>query len=189
MIYFQRQNDSGKRLAKFLAGLLAVAVFSAAIDAYGVTITWDPNSDGNVTGYRLYYGIASHSYANRIDVGNATTTTISNLTSGVTYYFAATAYNSSGLESDFSTEVTYTPGTSTSTLATMRISAAAPGQPFALTVAGQTGHIYEIQATTNFINWTVIGTVAAAADGSLQFTDPAASNFPSRFYRTRDTSL
>jgi hypothetical protein len=43
-----------------------------------------------------------------MNVGNATQTTVSGLVPGQTYYFAATAYNSSGVESDYSTEIVYT---------------------------------------------------------------------------------
>ena len=60
-----------------------------------------------VTGYRIYYGVASRSYTNTVTVGNQFTCTVSNLLPGVTYYFAATAYDGSGLESDFSNEVSY----------------------------------------------------------------------------------
>lgn len=43
-----------------------------------------------------------------ISVGNVTTAAISNLVQGTTYYLAATAINSAGLESDFCGEVVYT---------------------------------------------------------------------------------
>jgi hypothetical protein len=43
-----------------------------------------------------------------VDVGNATNVTVSGLIEGTTYYFAATAYNTLGMESSFSAETTYT---------------------------------------------------------------------------------
>lgn len=72
-----------------------------------VTLAWDPSPDSSVTGYKIYYGIASGTYTNNISFGNATNATISNLTSTVTYYFAATAYNAQGDESIFSNEASY----------------------------------------------------------------------------------
>src|SRR5208283_5100246 len=39
--------------------------------------------------------------------GNATNMTVSGLVEGNTYYFAATTYNSSGIQSPFSNEVSY----------------------------------------------------------------------------------
>jgi hypothetical protein len=58
-------------------------------------------------GYNVYYGGASGAYTNEILAGNATNTTISSLIPGTTYYFAATTYSSAGMESSFSSEVSY----------------------------------------------------------------------------------
>jgi hypothetical protein len=67
------------------------------------------NEDGtpltDLSGYKIYYGTASGNYSKTIDVGNVTTYTITNLTDGVTYYFAATAYDRSMNESRYSNEV------------------------------------------------------------------------------------
>jgi hypothetical protein len=73
-----------------------------------VTLAWNASADTNVVGYNVYYGTSSGAYTSKIDVGGATNATINNLTEGVTYYFAATAYNIIGLESDYSAEVSYT---------------------------------------------------------------------------------
>jgi len=73
-----------------------------------VTLMWDPNSESDLVGYRIYYGIASRSYDNVIDVGNTETCTVTGLIHGATYYFAATAYNTSELESDYSNEIEHT---------------------------------------------------------------------------------
>jgi|GEM_PF-5829091 len=80
--------------------------------AYVATLSWNApttNADGtlltDLEGYRVYYGTSSHNYSQDIDVGNVTTYTITNLVSGVTYYFAVTAYDTSGNESNFSNEV------------------------------------------------------------------------------------
>ena len=43
-----------------------------------------------------------------ISTGSATTATVSNLVSGATYYFAVTAVDTNGQESDFSSEIIYT---------------------------------------------------------------------------------
>jgi hypothetical protein len=75
-----------------------------------VTLAWDPpttNVDGtpieDLTGYKIHYGTSSRTYAVSIDVGNVTSYRIDNLPSG-TYYFGATAYNSSGCQSEYSNE-------------------------------------------------------------------------------------
>jgi hypothetical protein len=70
-----------------------------------VTLAWDA-SVSMVDGYWLYYGPASGSYTARIDVGTATTYTITGLASSQTYYFAVTAYDrTDDVESSFSNEV------------------------------------------------------------------------------------
>ncbi|MDW8308642.1 MAG: fibronectin type III domain-containing protein, partial [Verrucomicrobiales bacterium] len=89
-------------------GNFATFLICTALGAASVTLTWNPSPDPNVIGYRIYYGVASRVYTNVVDVGNVTTATISNLVEGVTYYFAATAYNILGMESDFSEEVAFT---------------------------------------------------------------------------------
>ncbi|MGQ9591585.1 MAG: choice-of-anchor D domain-containing protein [Planctomycetota bacterium] len=75
-----------------------------------VTLAWDPpttNEDGSplddLAGFKLYYGTASYTYSIVLDVGNATEHSLY-LAPG-RYYFAATAYDLSGNESDFSLEL------------------------------------------------------------------------------------
>ncbi len=71
------------------------------------TLTWNPNTDTDLGGYKLYIGTGSGSYtfAGPFDVKQATTYTVSNLPRGQTYYFAVTAYDMSGNESPYSAEV------------------------------------------------------------------------------------
>src|SRR5262249_48873477 len=61
-----------------------------------------------VAGYKVYQGGTSGIYTNSINVGNVTQATVSGMIVGRTYYFAATAYNSLGIESDYSSEIAYT---------------------------------------------------------------------------------
>jgi len=72
-----------------------------------ITLEWNPNTEPDLAGYRIYYGLNSGSYNSIIDVGNLTAFTIIGLEPGQTYYIAATAYNETGMESDYSEEVIY----------------------------------------------------------------------------------
>lgn len=153
-----------------------------------VTLVWNANTDPNVTGCNVYYGTSSGNYTNMINAGNVTNTTVSGLVVGVTYYFAATTYDSAGDQSGYSTEATYTvPTTVTTTPAQVQIRSAPAGQ-FILTVSGPTGQTYNVQATQDLKTWAIIGTVTIGAGGSLDFTDTNAASFSKRFYRTQQTN-
>lgn len=75
--------------------------------AAGVSLSWDPSPDPAVVGYNLYFGPGSRTYTNFVPAGNVTSIAITNLADDGIYYFAATAYDTKGLESDFSNEVSY----------------------------------------------------------------------------------
>lgn len=81
-----------------------IVLFSPNLKAADATLAWDPNTESNLAGYRLYYGTSPRTYSVVVDVGNVTTYTVTNLTSE-TWYFALTAYNTSNRESGFSNEV------------------------------------------------------------------------------------
>ncbi|MGH7232362.1 MAG: BACON domain-containing protein [Nitrospiraceae bacterium] len=70
-----------------------------------VSLSWDPNAESDLAGYKIYFGTASGSYASPVDVGNVTTFKLINLLRGKIYYFAVTAYDKSGNESGYSNEV------------------------------------------------------------------------------------
>jgi hypothetical protein len=63
----------------------------------------------------------------------------------------------------------------------------APTKQVTLTIKGQLGHTYEIQAMQTSTNWTVIGTATLGSTSSFDFADPGSTNFPARFYRLRET--
>jgi hypothetical protein len=83
-------------------------------DALGsVTLEWTPpqaNTDGSyagdLAGYVIYWGTEPGNYDQQARVDNVglTAYVVDNLRPA-TYYFAATAYNSAGIESDYSNEV------------------------------------------------------------------------------------
>jgi hypothetical protein len=92
----------------FLRGffLLLCAFFSSPVVHAGeVNLAWDPNTEPDLAGYRVYYGLGSRNYDHVMDVGNCTTFVVTGLEQGRTYYFAATAVNTGDMESDFSNEV------------------------------------------------------------------------------------
>jgi hypothetical protein len=70
-----------------------------------VTLAWDANSEDDIAGYNVYYGRASGHYS-RVETVGVPTATIT-VRGRATVYFAVTAFNSAGVESDFSEEVHY----------------------------------------------------------------------------------
>ena len=73
-----------------------------------VSLAWDANTEPDLGGYKLYYGTATQAYSQVINVGKNTQVTVDNLSQGVTYFFAVTAYNLQGTESDYSNEINNT---------------------------------------------------------------------------------
>ncbi len=90
----------------FLAVLAGLCIGEPA-KAAQVTLAWEKNIESDIVGYRIYYGTGSRAYNWFVDVGNVTKYTMTGLADGSTYYFAATAYNTSNIESSFSAEVSY----------------------------------------------------------------------------------
>ena len=77
--------------------------FAASVD-----LAWDPNTEPELAGYKIYWGSSSGNYTSSSDVGKTTTCTISGVEEGKTYYFAATAYDGQNNESGYSNQVTFT---------------------------------------------------------------------------------
>jgi len=79
-----------------------ICLWASPVVAGEAVLSWTAVDDPTVLGYNVYYGTASHTYGEPVNVGNHTTHTVRGLAPG-TYYFAVTAYNSVG-ESGFSNE-------------------------------------------------------------------------------------
>ncbi len=88
-----------------------------------VTLQWDPNSEPDLDGYKVYYkSDPSGAYNVCTDAENGKSPitvpiedladsnnpeyTLTGLTDGVPYFFVVTAYDTEGLESEYSNEVT-----------------------------------------------------------------------------------
>jgi hypothetical protein len=69
-------------------------------------LIWNASLDPSAVGYTLYHGLNSGAYIWSMNVGSNLTGTVTGLTPGLTYYFAVTAYNSNGLQSLFSNQLT-----------------------------------------------------------------------------------
>jgi len=71
------------------------------------TLTWTPNTDPDLAGYKIYQATASGAYGASLATVSAGTATYqaTGLAANTTYFFVITAYDSAGNESSFSDEV------------------------------------------------------------------------------------
>ena len=74
------------------------------VHAQSVTLAWNASPSPEVTGYRVYYGTNSRSYSVVTNAGMVLTQTVVLPHLG-RWFFAATAHDALGLESEFSNEV------------------------------------------------------------------------------------
>ncbi len=100
------------RVSQLVRCLSLLVTFASASLAGSVNLTWSANPESDISGYRLHYGTAAAPYATVVDV-TSTSSLVKNLTKGLTYTFAVSAYNASGVESGFSAPVSFTVGSPT----------------------------------------------------------------------------
>ncbi len=106
-ILFRNTRFSYHVFISLVALILILFLCTSNVYSAQATLYWNPNSESDLAGYKIYYGYSSRSYSSSIDVRKKTSYTISNLEEGVTYYFAATAYDKRKNESGYSNEVSY----------------------------------------------------------------------------------
>lgn len=70
------------------------------------TLRWDRIDEPGIAGYRVHYGEGTRDYTEMVDVGLQESYRVTGLDPDVVYYFAITAYDDQGYESDYSREVT-----------------------------------------------------------------------------------
>lgn len=70
-----------------------------------IGLAWDANPEPDIAGYRVYHGLASRNYGRPQEAGNSTTALVDGLSPDTTYFFAVTAFNTAGLESLPSDEI------------------------------------------------------------------------------------
>ena len=195
-------RGGGFRLVLAVGGLMA-----AGLSGWGggagapVTLAWDANSETDLAGYRVYVGQESGKRTTSFEAGRATTITLENLTAGATYYVSVTAYNTTGLESLPSEEVSFTVLSVAAPLVLEPLTAPPAGDP-ALTastptitqggVLGSGGYGFVITATPgrrlavyasdDMVNWELLAT-SDNPTGRLQATDAAAAEEVGRYYQ------
>ena len=142
-------------------------------------MAWNPNTDPSVAGYNLYYGGASRTYTNVINVGSTTNVMIVNgLVEGKTYYFAVTAYTFEGSESDFSDEI-HVYGAGVDDDDARRD---VWFDPCRFDFRSLAANWYELQQSTDLVHWTTVWQTTGSRTSGWNMT--RAINAPgAQFYR------
>lgn len=106
---------SGSPRCFILPALLALLLVGTGICAAStITLAWDPQSSPDLAGYRVYYsatpdlpfaGTGAVQGPAPVTLSTSTTATITGLDPGQTYYFAVTAFSTSGIETPYSSIV------------------------------------------------------------------------------------
>jgi len=174
-----------------LSSLLIACVCFSGIQAYSAALTlqWDPNTEPDVVGYKLHYGPESRTisangqYADEIDVGNLVISSLDTLSNSSTNFFAVTAYNSAGLESEFSNEVVGILLGDGQLLAISYVNEAAPDEVTLSWPSSATGYVLEFATDLSSPSWQEITAGIADAGGRKSITVNTASG--NGFYRLR----
>jgi hypothetical protein len=121
-----------------------------------------------------------------VDTGVSTTGTVPGLVAGNTYTFAVTSYDIVGLESPFSTPVSYTIPATTPNGATIRLQMSASKQPM-LSGTAPAGYAYNVLGSKDLKTWTTLTNVTVSTSGTISYTDPVKTN-KVRYYRLQQTA-
>lgn len=112
-----RKNNRVRRVCRAFAAamlLAMLALITSTSHAADVTLGWDPNSENDVEGYGVYfsqddsgppYTLFGYVALNEMNDPGSPSFTITGLEMGARYFFAVTAYDTSGNESAYSNSV------------------------------------------------------------------------------------
>jgi hypothetical protein len=147
-----------------------------------VTLAWDSSQSPNVAGYKIYSGTSPGSYSQFTNVGSTNAYTLTNLTEGMTYYFAATAVGTGGIESAYSNQVNYTVPLSQANQTVYKVTATA-GANGSISPSGAVlltqgvSQTFQIQPSTNYrIAGVTVDGAAVGPVNSYTFTNVKSSH-------------
>lgn len=140
--------------------LAAILLAPQLLLGQSVRLAWDLSEDSSVTSYVVRYGRESGVYADSIDAGNQNWATVSGLTIGAVYYFVVHAVNLAGVESLPSNEI-FTAVQPKEQVTWYRVQATMIGD-------------FELQQSTNLVNWRTIVIAKDHVDATLLIAGNAA---------------
>jgi hypothetical protein len=158
---------------------VATVLFASQVasEAASYQLAWNSNPEPDIASYKVHVGTATGVYTRTYSV-TSPTATISDLPDAPVYYFAVTAVNSAGSESDFSSEVsTLSPSTAvlTSTLTASSVQ---------LAVNAPVGTVVRFEASANLQDWQFLANRTANSQGVAVLNQSRSALLPARFYRS-----
>jgi hypothetical protein len=186
-----------RRFGSVLASAIALTPFipaqvgAADVEAPAVSLTWNPNPEANLAGYKLHFGTSSGSYPVVVDLGAVPNAPLPPMILGQTYYVALSAYDTEGRNGPLSEELTVTatpPGPVVGTgFATGSAGQGTLQWRYPSTAAGTTDR-FTIESSADLIIWSPTGSLTPAqADRSdaewLHFSFDFPTDQPRQFFR------
>ena len=167
-----------------LAGISLALNSVAARQTPGATLSlaWNPSTSSDVVDYRLYYSTIPNGWSidDSYRVGNKTNFSVTNLTAGTKYYFAVTAINAVGLESDFSASTAGVGPASSRPSVTGVLTGTGTLE---VVVQGLPASTYLVEQSEDLRQWSTV--VNAASDSQGRLSVRSEMDRPRRFFRVR----
>ena len=151
----------------------------SVIAVQSVTLAWNPSSSSTVSGYYVYAWEENAAAPIKIDAGSKSFVAVNGLKEGLRYTFQVTAYNPYRFESPPSAGLPYVVPVS------LKMSPPAGSSiPGRIQFPVAPGKWYELQASTDMVNWTTIWQTGIANSYSwMEYQDARSRYYPKRFYR------
>lgn len=184
-------QQSALALAIALTTLIPVAIHAADVAAPPVSLTWVPDPDSNIAGYKLHFGSSSKNYGTVLDVGAVPSAPLPPMILGRTYYLALSAYDSANQESPLSAELVVT-ASPPAPVADTGFATSSAGQGalqwrYAKAASSRVDR-FVIESSTDLKTWSPAGSLSpgAAVRSDVQwiyFDVPFATDKPRQFFR------
>ena len=162
------------RVLKRLAGALGLGMIACSATAANVNLKWNANPETDIASYRVNYGTSSGSRPGAVSAGLNIRASVTGLQEGTTYYFAVTAINLDGLESEPSDEISYqVPVTATGPVAVSKSATTGEDTPVAIGLAASDPN--SLALTYSIVSGPAKGTLSGTAP-NLTYTPATDAN-------------
>lgn len=163
-----------KAITRFLCFLATITV-----SAQTLRFEWGQNDDAAfVSTYRISQGQVSGSYTKSYDAGNTNSFILTNVLTGVTFFYAVQAVSDFGFESDYSNEIEVTLTLAPVIAPIIRLTPALGGVVWVHVSMPTVGASYRLDRSYDLKHWTMVLQQTSEGVGvSFPFSDSEPANF------------